>query len=97
MRGKYIVNVQISTRRMMALLDTGSDLCLIRYETYTRLGAPKWLNKQLPFRGVGREENKTMGCFKSEIISDEDENEVEIQVISEDLMSYDLLIGNDFF
>jgi len=51
--------MSIGDQRMETLIDTGSDIYLMRAEQYIRVGAPK-LEKKIQFRGVGLGDNVTL-------------------------------------
>lgn len=86
----------INTRRILAMIDTGSDMCLMRAECHGSLNAPLRKNK-IYFRGVGSNNNETLGEFDAEVRIDDDIYNIKIRIVSDELMRYDFIIGADFF
>jgi len=60
---KCIKSVSIGNCKLIALIDMGSDICLVRASVYIRLGCPRLELKEIRFRGVGSANNSTMGEF----------------------------------
>jgi len=58
-REKCIGEMSIGDQRMETLIDTGSDIYLMRAEQYIKVGVPK-LEKKIQFRGVGLGDNVTL-------------------------------------
>lgn len=59
---KYTKEVELNGHRVLALVDTGSDFCLLRSDKYITLGCPTLTPKEMRFRGVGSGDNLTLGC-----------------------------------
>lgn len=78
------------------MIDTGSDLSLMRAEQYIRLGLPKLTKKEIQFRGIGPQNNTTLGEFDTIIEIDNNTYPITICVISDTLMHYELIIGSNF-
>lgn len=53
--------VAINSIKLSALIDTGSDISLIRADSYVRIGVPTLVKRQIKFRGVGSGKNVTLG------------------------------------
>lgn len=54
--------IAIDGNEYSALIDTGSNISLIRVDCYSiKIDAPTLINKQIKFRGVGSSENITLG------------------------------------
>jgi len=68
---KCVKEVSISGRKMDALIDTGSDINIIRAEEYVKIGAPKLGKQTIRFRGIGTEYNETLGEFDIVVNIDE--------------------------
>lgn len=92
---KCYKDVFINTRRISAMIDTSSDMCLMRAECHGKLNAPLRKNK-IYFRGVGSNNNETLGEFDAEVRIDDDVYNIKIRIISDELMRYDFIIGADF-
>lgn len=95
-RKRYCKNVEIAGRSMIALIDTGSDLSLMRAEQYVRIGAPALQNEEIPFRGIGTQKNATLGKFRGDIVMDGNIYSIGVHVVPDELMQHDLLIGAEF-
>lgn len=93
--GKYYKNVCINTREISAMIDTGSDMCLMRAGCHGGLNAPLKENR-IYFRGVGSNNNETLGEFDAEVRIDDDVYTIRIRIVSDELMRYDFIIGADF-
>lgn len=95
-RKKRVMDVQIENCKLVALIDSGSDLNLMRADRYVKIGAPKLKNRILQFRGVGAERNYTMGEFITNILIDDTTYKINIHVVPDTLMPHGLIIGTDF-
>lgn len=95
-RKKRVKAVQIEHCKLVALIDSGSDLNLMRADHYIKIGAPKLNNKILQFRGVGTEKNYTMGEFQTNIVIDDTTYSINIHVVPDALTPHGLIIGTDF-
>lgn len=62
MNQKYIKDVLIQGHQIKALIDSGSDLTLIRADEYVKLGSPRLRSGGMRFRGVGSDNNTTIPC-----------------------------------
>lgn len=94
--GKYVKDVSVGDCAMNALIDTGSDICLMRASAYIRLGCPRLKLNEIRFRGIGATNNSTMGEFDTELTIDGHTNPILVRVVPDTLMSQDLLVGTDF-
>jgi hypothetical protein len=81
---------------MEALIDTESDISLMRAEQYIRVGAPKLEKKTIRFRGIGIDYNETLGEFDTIVSIDERDYLMHVHVVSDTLMEHELLMGADF-
>lgn len=93
---KYYKNVYINNRCVIAMLDTGSDICLMREDCYARLNVPSLKENKTCFHGIGSSKNETLGEFDANIYIDDNSFSIKIRVISNNLMRHDLIIGADF-
>ncbi|CAK9806353.1 hypothetical protein ANTPLA_LOCUS4851 [Anthophora plagiata] len=94
-RKKRVKNVQIKHCKLVALIDSGSDLNLMRADHYIKIGAPKLNNRILRFRGVGTEGNYTMEEFSTNIFIDDTTYSINIHVVPNALTPHGLIIGTD--
>jgi len=93
---KYYKNVYVDDKCIVAVIDTGSDMCLMRVDCYVRLGAPRLKENKVCFHGIGSAGNETLGEFDTNVIIDGDAYRMKVRVISDTLMRHDLIIGADF-
>lgn len=93
---KTCKSVRINNFRVTALIDTGSDLTLMRDECYSRIGAPGLQIGGITFRGIGSGNIRTRGSFRGDIDVDGGSYPIMAHVVSNALLKYDLLIGADF-
>lgn len=92
---KYVKNVTVNNQNLVALIDTGSDLSLIREDQYERVGSPNLIQREIVFRGIGTQDFKTKGQFDIEIEIDNECFLTNLSVVPNELLKYDLLIGTD--
>lgn len=95
-KGKYIKMVKINDLKIAALVDTGSDVTLMKSDVYVKLGAPRLRRNAICFSGVGSVEMKTLGEFTISICIDDNLFSITIHVVSESVIRHDLLLGIDF-
>ncbi|GFX89587.1 retrovirus-related Pol polyprotein from transposon 412 [Trichonephila clavipes] len=88
-------DVTIFGRKLNGLVDTGSNLTLLRNSTYINIDAPplKQTNTLLP--GFGFSRINVIGTFDSEITIDDQIIPVTISVVPNSRTNYDLIIGCD--
>lgn len=56
-RGKYHKGVIVNDCETVALIDTGSDMTLMRADKYIKLGVPSLQHNEIHFHGVGSTDN----------------------------------------
>ena len=88
--------VKIGNFELSALIDTGSELTLMRYNQYIRIGAPKLSRDIIEFHSVGSKKNFMLGKFSTDIIIDGELYHITIHVVPNTAMQHSLLIGTDF-
>lgn len=67
---KYIKDVIIHEQHIKALVDSGSDLTLMCADEYVKLGLPGFQPGGMRFRGIGSDDNMTLGEFRTDIVVD---------------------------
>ncbi|XP_026828423.1 uncharacterized protein LOC113562643 [Ooceraea biroi] len=87
--------VKISSQHMAALLDTGSDLHLIRAERYIKLGALPLTGAKIVCLGLGENRMSTLGNFKIIVTIDNDDFTLILHVVPDMMMNHDMLLGSD--
>lgn len=88
--------VVINNHKIVALVDTGSDLCLMRADQYAEIGSPALERKETRFRGVGSHEDVAFGEFRAEVMVDEHTYIILIRVVPEHMITCKFIIGIDF-
>ncbi|KAJ8911976.1 hypothetical protein NQ315_003254 [Exocentrus adspersus] len=95
-RKKYLKEVSINNVQLTALVDTGSDLTLIRADEYVKLGSPRLIKSNVKFDGIGSSGNETIGEFVTNVTIDDVDFNMKFHVVSDTLLKYAVLIGTDF-
>jgi len=93
---KYIKDVLIQGRRVRALIDSGSDLTLMRADEYIKSGSPQLRLDETRFRGIGSDTNTTLGEFETKVVIDEHSYPICIRIVSDTMMRHQMIIGTDF-
>ncbi|XP_043263810.1 uncharacterized protein LOC122404023 [Colletes gigas] len=88
--------VSIHGIAMSALIDTGSDISLMPYKQYKIIGSPRLTPTETRFRGVGAQENRSLGNFTTRLEIDNSMYNISVHVVPDNLIDHDVLIGNDF-
>ncbi|XP_043264094.1 uncharacterized protein LOC122404231 [Colletes gigas] len=95
-KNNYAKVVNIGDCEIMALIDTGSDITLMRAAAHSELGFPPLRQNKISFCGIGSLANKTLGQFNTNISIDDTSYPINIHVVPDSLMRYNLLLGTDF-
>ncbi|XP_076660361.1 uncharacterized protein LOC143363699 [Halictus rubicundus] len=88
--------VRVNNRAITAIVDTASDLTLMRALCYVRIGAPCLRGSETMFAGIGSNGNETLGKFTTDVVIDGNTYAIRIFVVSDVLLRHDLLLGADF-
>lgn len=78
------------------LIDTGSDVSLLRNDWYEKIGRPKLCGTSRIFTGLGSAITRPSGTFLLKVSIGEDVYEVEAHVIPTDATDTELILGRDF-
>lgn len=93
---KYTKDVVINSRNITALIDTGSDISIMRADEYVSMGSPRFQSTKVHFSGIGSGNVATLGEFQAEITIDGHTYPILIRVVSDAVSRQKLLIGTDF-
>jgi len=93
---KYAKKIEINNYKMLALIDTGNDFCLMRSSKYIQLGCPQLSSDKIQFRGVGSDNLSTLGKFNANLTIDAASYIIPVHIVSDTLITHDLIIGTDF-
>ncbi|GFW84435.1 hypothetical protein TNCV_3089521 [Trichonephila clavipes] len=88
-------DVTIFRRKLNGLVDTGSNLTLLRNSTYKNIDAPPLKQTNTLLTGFGFSRINVIGTFDSEITIDDQIFPVTISVVPNSCTNYDLIIGCD--
>ncbi|EZA52868.1 Protein THO1, partial [Ooceraea biroi] len=73
-----------------------NDITIMRADAFIKIGSPPLENIVTPFRGVGTEENATLGRSWVTLTVDGNAFRIFIHVVSDNLTKNQLLLGRDF-
>ncbi|GFT66487.1 retrovirus-related Pol polyprotein from transposon 297 [Trichonephila clavipes] len=90
-------DVTIFRRKLYGLVDTGSNLTLLRNSTYINIDAPPLKQTNTLLTGFGFSRINVIGTFDSKITIDDQTFPVTISVVPNSCTNYDLIIGCDIF
>ncbi|XP_063974896.1 uncharacterized protein LOC135161347 [Diachasmimorpha longicaudata] len=90
---KTYKEVKILGKEVTAVLDSGSDLHLVRSSCYVRMGAPHLDQKTILFDGVGALNRRTLGRFKADVVIDGLKFRFDFDVVPDNFLGRDILIG----
>ncbi|XP_043503857.1 uncharacterized protein LOC122525241 [Polistes fuscatus] len=93
---KCVIDVRVNNCCIKALIDTGSDVCLMRFDQYIELGSPRLMDRELKFSGVGGGTNTTIGEYYARLTIDNNLYVVLMRVVPNTVMSQKLILGIDF-
>ncbi|GFU42784.1 retrovirus-related Pol polyprotein from transposon 412 [Trichonephila clavipes] len=88
-------DVTIFGRKLNGLVDTGSNLTLLRNSIYVNIDAPPLKQTNTLLTGFGFSRINVIGTFDSEITIDDQIFPVTISVVPNSCTNYDLIIGCD--
>jgi hypothetical protein len=86
-------NLKLCGTDFEALIDTGSDVNLIKARAFLKIGAPRFEETPLTLTGLGNGKVKTLGKFSTKINIDNCEFVTEIHIVSDEAISINLIIG----
>ena len=89
-------SVRIGNCELSGLIDTGSELTLMRADQHAKIGAPKLIREIIEFRSIGSENNLTLGKFSTDIVIDDELYHITVHVVPNTMMHRSLIIGTDF-
>lgn len=90
----YIKSVSIKNKNLNSLIDTGSMLTCIKRSIAQELDC-NITGDGIEAIGIGKNKVKTLGTFHELIKIDGNEFDANIHVVDDNILNYDVLIGND--
>ncbi|XP_050491116.1 uncharacterized protein LOC126873859 [Bombus huntii] len=88
-----VKQIKVMNTNVVAKIDTGSDLNLVRMSTYLRLGAPQLEKRIIRFDSIGTVNVHTMGRFKTDIMIDGLKATLDFDVVPDNFLGHDVLLG----
>jgi len=88
--------VMLGDRAIVALIDTGSDISILRLSEYAKMGSPRMREADTEFCGIGGFSAKILGEFQANIIIDAQVYPIYIRVAPDDVIVCVLIISADF-
>lgn len=95
-KDKYAELVWMDGRQVEALIDTGSDINLLRRSEYVRMGSPDYIGKKLCYRGVGGQISQTLGELEIEFRLRDHDHIVRAHVVPDVAIKGGLVLGLEF-
>ena len=87
--------VTIENFKILALLDTGSPVTLVRDKIFNQLETRKLVKSTHSFTGFGKSKSTTFGYFQDIVFIDDEDYPLTLIVVPDDAMDDDVLIGRD--
>lgn len=91
-QAKCCKEVIINGHKTVAIIDTGSDLCLMRTDQHVEIGSPLLEYKETRFHGVGLKENVAIGEFRAELIVDGYLYPILVRVVPNNIITHKFLL-----
>ncbi|UYV74576.1 hypothetical protein LAZ67_12000184 [Cordylochernes scorpioides] len=94
-KGRMFKGIKINDHELQALIDTGSQLNLIRFDWYLALGSPSFDADDRFISGIGNKRVKLLGKFKAEVKIDDVLFVTIFNIVPEDSMKVVVIIGDE--
>lgn len=94
--GKCEKDVIINGIKVIALVDSGTDITLMREEQYKEIGKPVITDREMQFRGAGLEKYQTLGGIQVDMCVDGETYTIKAQVVPNTVFRNALLLETDF-
>lgn len=93
---KYTKEIELNGYRVLALVDTGSDFCFLRFDKYILLSSPMLTPKEIRSRGIGSGNNLILEEFNAKLTMDGSTYPILVRLVSDALLNHELIIDADF-
>lgn len=93
--GLIFKDISIGGFKFAALIDTGCDLCLIRYDVLMVLGEFELSNETRELYGIGTGMLTTIGSFTCDVELDSETVKITFHVVRERDLRYGVVLGNN--
>ncbi|UYV80728.1 hypothetical protein LAZ67_19001548 [Cordylochernes scorpioides] len=94
-KGRMFKDIKINDHEPQALIDTGSQLNLIRIDRYLAIGSPSFDADDRFISGIGNKRVKLLGKFKAEVKIDDVLFVTIFNIVPEDSMKVEVIIGDE--
>ncbi|UYV81442.1 hypothetical protein LAZ67_20001196 [Cordylochernes scorpioides] len=94
-KGRMFKDIKINDHELQALIDTGSQLNLIRIDQYLAIGSPSFDADDRFISGIGNKRVKLLGKFKAEVKIDDVLFVTIFNIVPEDSMKVEVIIGDE--
>lgn len=88
-----IIDTEINTRTVKGLLDTGSPYTMMTYGKYKQLKLGRWSRSNAFLKGFAGQPQLALGELTVSIVIQNNVYELQVQIVQNGLMSYDLVLG----
>ncbi|GFV11694.1 peptidase A2 domain-containing protein [Trichonephila clavipes] len=85
--------VKILSKKILSLVDTGSQVPLLKESVWNQLGSPSLINSGNILSGFGLSKTHVIGSFNSTVLIDNQDFPVKINVVPNHSMNFDYIIG----
>ncbi|GFT77971.1 retrovirus-related Pol polyprotein from transposon 17.6 [Trichonephila clavipes] len=85
--------VKILSKKILSLVDTGSQVTLMKESVWNQLGSPSLINSGNILTGFGLSKTHVIGSFNSTVSIDDQDFPVKINVVPNHSMNFDIIIG----
>ncbi|GFY38116.1 hypothetical protein TNIN_248141 [Trichonephila inaurata madagascariensis] len=85
--------VKILSKKILSLVDTGSQVTLMKESVWNQLGSPSLINSGNILTGFGLSKTHVIGSFNSTVTIDNQEFPVKTNVVPNHSMNFDIIIG----
>ncbi|UYV78035.1 hypothetical protein LAZ67_15003280 [Cordylochernes scorpioides] len=95
LKGRMFKDIKINDHELQALIDTGSQLNLIRIDRYLAIGSPSFDADDRFISGIGNKRVKLLEKFKAEVKIDDVLFVTIFYIVPEDSMKVEVIIGDE--
>ncbi|GFS37412.1 retrovirus-related Pol polyprotein from transposon 297 [Trichonephila inaurata madagascariensis] len=85
--------VKILSKKILSLVDIGSQVTLMKESVWNQLGSPSLINSGNILTGFGLSKTHVIGSFNSTVTIDNQDFPVKINVVPNHSMNFDIIIG----
>ena len=90
-------NLEINNKNYFAFIDSGSDISIIRYDSFKKMNNVSLVKDKQELFGLGNTKIHTHGYVMVNVLIDDLSFEVKLHVMNYKDIKYPLLLGNDIF